>query len=209
MPAPDSHIAPNPFVLRVSEARAVLLRGIAGTAVERTSAAEAALRAATGLGNIAIDRRTSGRPRLAPPFPELAVSLSHRNDLLIAAFSPLHHVGVDIEIDAPDLDVAGLARDHFTKAEAKVVSRLSRATARDAFLRMWVAKEAALKITGRGVYDGLHEPDLADHLSTLQRDGAEIVLAASSRLPAVRIAVCRIARDHSEAVYCGLAIAST
>ena len=217
MPAPDPRSGPYSAgvaakaslpVLRVGCALAVLLDGVADDPAARTAAATSALRLAANRPDIAISRRESGRPRLAAPYRELAVSLSHRGQWLLAAFASDRDVGTDIEIDIPTLEPLLLARDHFAQTELHAIASLSDAAARDAFLRLWVAKEAALKVTGRGIHDGLGEPDLATHLPGLQQDGAGIALAASARLPALRIAVCRVTPGSGPVIYCGLAVAA-
>lgn len=200
-PAPTGTI-----VLRVGDACGVLLSTAARNALERTATAQAALRAHTGRADIMIGRRSSGRPNLAPPYPELGGTLSHRDDLILAGFSPTQRVGADIEIDTPALDARQLAADHFTQAEAAAIRRLVDAAARDAFLRLWVAKEAALKLTGRGIYDGLDEPDLAPHIDVLMRDDLTIDVAASARLPALQLTVCRVALTGRPDIYCALAV---
>lgn len=194
--------------LRVGDALAVLLAGIPDAPGERTAAAERALRTATGREDLAVGRRPSGRPRLSPPYPELGVSLSHRVDLLLAAFSPTRHVGVDIEIATPGLDPKGIAADYFSTAEAGAIAPLAEPEACEAFLRLWVAKEAALKLTGRGIYDGVNEPDLGAQMARLLRDGEAMDVMATPRLPSMRIAVCRIELPARPAIYCGLAVAS-
>lgn len=175
----------------------------------RDRRASAALRALTGDTQIEIARRPSGRPRLAPPHPELGVSLSHRDGLLLAGFSPRAAIGVDLEIGDPSADPARLARDHFARSEADAVTRLPAAAARDLFYRMWVAKEAALKATGRGIYDGADEPCFTLHLAALANDRGLIAVPASSRLPAVRLTVARVVRQGAAPLYCALAVLDT
>lgn len=195
-------------VLRSGAAVAVLVCGVGDGAQLRIEAAQRALRLHTGRTDILIDRRPSGRPRLAPPYAELAVSLSHRGDLLLAAFSPAGPVGADIEIDAPGLEPKVMAADHFSSGEAAALVRLGEAGARDLFLRLWVAKEAALKVSGRGIFDGVGEPDLAAHLDRLSRDGSEVRLSSSVRLPALTITTRRLAQSARPTIYCGLAVAA-
>ncbi len=195
-------------MLQSAAAFAVLISGVEDGTAQRIEAAQTALRQHTGRGDILIGQRPSGRPNLARPYPELAVSLSHRADMLLAAFSPTGDVGADIEIDAPEIEVHRLATDHFSPGEAAAVARAGGATARELFLRMWVAKEAALKVSGRGVFDGVGEPDLAAHLDRLAQDGAEIQVAASGRLPALTLVVRRLALPQRPSIYCGLAVAA-
>ncbi len=195
-------------MLQSAAAVAVLVSGVVDGTAQRIEAAQIALRQCTGRGDILIGQRPSGRPRLALPYPELAVSLSHRADLLLAAFSPIGDVGADIEIDAPDIEAHRVATDHFSPGEAAAVARAGEATARDLFLRLWVAKEAALKVSGRGVFDGVGEPDLAAHLDRLAHDGAEIQIAARGRLPALTLVLRRLALPQRPSIYCGLAVAA-
>jgi 4'-phosphopantetheinyl transferase len=177
--------------LRVGDAFALVLDNCEESAEAHLATAQAALRAAAGDPALKLARRPSGRPRLEPPWPELGVSLSSRGSLLAVAFSPTGSVGVDIEPDDPALDAARLAVDHFSSAEARLLAACASAgAARDLFLRLWTLKEAVLKATGRGVYDGLAEPNLSPDAATLVRDGEVLQLAAGERVPASQ-ATCR------------------
>ena len=125
-----------------------------------------------------------------------------------AAFSPDGPVGADIELDDADLDAARLAADHFAPGEASAVAAASGPARRDLLLRLWVAKEAALKLTGRGIHDGADEPDLSGVLATLAHDGAAIALPAGRRLPALSLAVRRLSCPGPVMVYCALAVST-
>ncbi|MET0529350.1 MAG: 4'-phosphopantetheinyl transferase superfamily protein [Microvirga sp.] len=138
---------------------------------------------------IVVAQRPSGRPRLAGAEPELGVSLSWRDGSLLVGYSPTANVGVDLEPDDATLDAIQLAQDHFSSGEAEAISNA--ADPRDLFLRLWVAKEAILKATGRGVYDGLDEPDLARCIVFL-RGETPFEIPASSRAPAGSAVVKRI-----------------
>lgn len=128
-----------------------------------------ALRRGLGNADIALTRRASGRPSLGPPCHELGVSIARRCGLLLAGFAPDRAVGVDLEAGnaVSSAEVVRLAKDHFAIREAAAVAGRLDEAARDLFLRLWVAKEAALKITGRGIYDGMDEPDLHLHLAAI------------------------------------------
>ncbi len=202
-----SHIFKSRIVLQSGDGLAVLVENAPIAADQRIECAQQVLREYTGRADIIIGRRASGRPRLAPPYPELAVSLSHRGRNLLAAFSPMSDVGVDIEPDDPAIEVMRLAADHFSQAESAALATLPAVQSRDMFLRLWVAKEAALKLTGRGIFDGLGEPDLALDLEPLRVGDRTIAVPASSRLPALTISVCRILLPGQPANYCGLAVA--
>lgn len=170
--------------LALPGAMAVLLPLRSDDRHERDAIASAALRRATGRADITIARRPTGRPRLEPPYPELGVSIARRGGLAVVGFSASAEVGVDIEAigSASPLDPRRLASDHFAAAEAAAIASLAPDAARSAFLMLWVAKEAALKTTGRGVFDGLDQPDLSASLDRLL--GGDVVrVAPSAALP--------------------------
>lgn len=196
--------------LRLGDALAVVGNVTDGDASDGCLVAGRWLATATGRTDIAISRRASGRPRLAPPYRELAVSLSSSTGHRAAAFSPTRIVGVDIEVADTGVDAVALARDHFTTAEAKAIAEMARDfrdAAHDLFWRLWVAKEAALKTTGRGVFDGLAEPDLSDLIAAIRHDGRSVTCRAGLRLPALTIATWRLAATTGASLYCGLATA--
>jgi 4'-phosphopantetheinyl transferase len=194
-------------VLRLGSSLAVLIAGVAAARDAHDRIATEALRDATGRKDILVTRRPSGRPRLLPPYPELGVSLSYRDGLLLTAFNPEGSVGADLELrdTSTNLDPARLAADHFTAKEASSVAGLKGIAAEDLFLRLWVAKEAVLKLTGRGVYDGLLAPDLGRHLDALSRDNTPIALDTHERHPRLELAVSHLEREGFPAVYVGLA----
>lgn len=207
MPMAQPHGAHVRTVLRLGAATAVLIGDAPAGAGARDRLAAAVLRQATGRGDITIGRRPSGRPRLDPPYCELGVSLSRRDPLLLAGFAAQAAVGVDLELDdgARSLDAAGLARDHFSCDEAAILSDLpSTGTRRDLFLRLWVAKEAALKATGRGVFDGLQQPDLAQHAAALSAGDA--ILDARIGEHRLALAVTIVACPPAGLAYCALAL---
>lgn len=196
------------IVLQLERTIGVLVCGVPAGRPAHDAAATAALRQATGCHDISIVRRPSGRPALAPPYPELSVSLSWREGLLLVTFDPQRIVGADIEpADAGrNLDPVRLAADHFSAAEAAAVKALPADAAADLFLRLWVAKEAALKLGGRGVFDGLAEPDLSTHIAALQQESSPVTLGAGSHLPALQLLVTRpLVPGLSGAPFCAVA----
>ncbi|MFK0166198.1 4'-phosphopantetheinyl transferase family protein [Rhizobium sp. NPDC090279] len=193
-------------VLTVADAMAVIVRPAPGGHEERDAMAQAALRRAAQRDDLSIYRRPSDRPALRPPYHELGISLSHRADLLLAGFAPDGAVGVDIEIeDSNSFDPTAFAADHFSRAEAAAVATLDGAAALEICYRLWVAKEAALKISGRGIFDGLDEPDLAAQPNHLRIDGATVRLGAGRRLPPIELTVTRLTGLTDQPVYCALA----
>jgi 4'-phosphopantetheinyl transferase len=88
-----------------------------------------------------------GKPHLVAPRCEF--NLSHAAGVLLIAVagSP---VGVDVELLRPLPNLRGLIEVACTPEEASTLADLG-ASAHDAFLRLWVAKEALLKASGAGL----------------------------------------------------------
>jgi 4'-phosphopantetheinyl transferase len=85
-----------------------------------------------------------GKPRLDPP-SSLKFNVSHSGAVGLVAIANDADVGVDVEEVKPRPDLPGLARRVFTEREREAVD------GEMWFYRHWVAKEAFVKATGRGV----------------------------------------------------------
>ena len=96
---------------------------------------------------IAFAAGANGKPRLADAAPPLRFNLSHSAGLALIVTSAQAEVGVDVEQVKPRRDLAGIAKRVFTAAERAEIE----AGGDEAFYRHWVAKEAFVKATGRGV----------------------------------------------------------
>lgn len=83
----------------------------------------------------------------------LRVSVSHTRTWTVYAIAHRHVVGVDIECDDTDVDVAELSDLVLTPAEARALRRLPDAKRRPALLDLWTRKEAYLKGRGTGMLD--------------------------------------------------------
>jgi 4'-phosphopantetheinyl transferase len=176
--------------LQIGDAVALVTACAGMDSAAHASCATGVLRMLTSDPALTVGRRPSGRPRLMPPHRELGVSLSARATTLGIGYCPTADVGVDIEVDDAALDPLRLARDHFSSAEAGLIAAApDLRAARRLFLRLWCAKEAALKMRGRGVFDGLAEPDLSAAASELRGGTAVIAIAASGAQPPVTVAV--------------------
>lgn len=92
-----------------------------------------------------------GKPRLAEG--RLAFNLSHAGRHALLAIGPAGmEIGVDIEEMRAVLDLEALAPVCLTLAERTEFAALADdATRREAFLRLWVRKEACLKAMGTGL----------------------------------------------------------
>jgi 4'-phosphopantetheinyl transferase len=118
----------------------------------RWAAARSGLRALLGgyldadPAALAFDERA--KPRLDPASP-LRFNLSHSGDSALIAVATEREVGVDLERVREGRDIAGLTRRVLLSSERAAVSEAADPTA--AFHRHWVAKEAFVKATGRGI----------------------------------------------------------
>jgi 4'-phosphopantetheinyl transferase len=86
----------------------------------------------------------SGKPRLDSP-SSVQFNVSHSGDVAMIAIARDAEVGVDVEEVKPRADRYGVARRVFTLAEREAIDGEA------AFFRHWVAKEAFVKATGRGM----------------------------------------------------------
>jgi 4'-phosphopantetheinyl transferase len=88
-----------------------------------------------------------GKPRLDDRSAGVRFNLSHSAGLALIAIAREVEVGVDVEEIRPRNDLGGVARRVFTEAEREAVE----VGGEPAFYRHWVAKEAFVKATGRGI----------------------------------------------------------
>jgi 4'-phosphopantetheinyl transferase len=99
---------------------------------------------------VAFAASAQGKPRLDPLSP-LRFNLSHSGAVALVAVAVDAEVGIDVEQVRPRRDLGGLARRVLTEAEREAVDTAPPADRERAFYRHWVAKEAFVKATGRGV----------------------------------------------------------
>ncbi len=87
---------------------------------------------------------------------ELHFSLSHTGDKILAAFARFA-IGVDVEISTRKLSFEAVARRYFDPLECAFLETCSKVERQGMFFRMWVRKEAAVKLTGEGLALGLRK----------------------------------------------------
>jgi 4'-phosphopantetheinyl transferase len=90
-----------------------------------------------------------GKPCLADAQAAVHFNVSHSGDLVLVAFGNLP-VGVDIEMQRADIDLAAIAGTCFSAAERSDIF-LAPADAQAKFFRYWTCKEAWIKADGRGL----------------------------------------------------------
>jgi 4'-phosphopantetheinyl transferase len=109
---------------------------------------------------VRIERGEHGKPHVADA--PLEFNLSHAGGALLLAVSRRIALGIDLEsIRRKTRPAVELARRFFTPAEARALEALPPNRRQDTFLRLWCAKEAALKAHGRGIGFGLDRFEFA------------------------------------------------
>ncbi|MDN7923588.1 4'-phosphopantetheinyl transferase superfamily protein, partial [Burkholderia gladioli] len=153
------------------------LREVLGAAL---GVAPAALRFATG---------EAGRPSLvadcAPGAAALDFNVSHSGSHALIAWSASTRVGVDVEAPREGFDWTPLGQSVFAPADEAAVLACAPAGRRDAFYRVWTAKEALLKVLGVGIAGGLEAFSVLDP----RRPGELVPCVVDSSAPASGVAV--------------------
>jgi 4'-phosphopantetheinyl transferase len=106
------------------------------------------------LSQIVFRETEKGRPYL-PDLPDFRFSFSSCRFGFLGAWSSTHGIGIDLEDQTRNLELAELAQQFFSDAEAKVVTEVSGQTRQRTFFQLWSLKEAALKSIGEGLPYGL------------------------------------------------------
>ena len=101
-----------------------------------------------------------GRPELANG-SGLVFSLSHSGDLAVLAVSRKRMLGIDVEMIRNDLDILGLARRYFARAEWERIVDAPPHERAPLFFSSWTCKEALLKARGLGLSGALNGFEIA------------------------------------------------
>ncbi|MGC2210623.1 MAG: 4'-phosphopantetheinyl transferase superfamily protein [Candidatus Korobacteraceae bacterium] len=119
-----------------------------------------------------------GKPELAAqpnPLP-LRFNVSHSAQLALIAVGAVHRLGIDIEQERSDVDVAALSARFFSARERAALQSLPDHLRRTAFFACWTRKESFLKATGDGLWFPLADfsvtahPDLDPALEEIRGD---------------------------------------
>jgi len=158
------------------------------------STGRALLRRASALYGVPVSATVSpgahGKPAF-PEYPDVHFNLSHALNRVVLTISSVQAVGVDIEHLDRQLRSRALAKRNCHPNELLALEDLDDESHRQAFLEMWVRKEAVLKARGDGVHGGPSNVDstagpgrarygtYADwHLHEWTTDGYLIVIAS-------------------------------
>ena len=101
-------------------------------------------------GAVVLAQSRHGKPRLEPRSP-LRFSVTHSEELALVACASDREVGVDVEWAGRPRDSVGIARRWLADAERAAIEEAPASERGAAFYRHWVAKEAFVKATGRGI----------------------------------------------------------
>lgn len=108
---------------------------------------------------LSITEGLHGKPRLAgvPENEEaLMFNIAHAGNVVVAAFSRAHPVGIDVEPQGRDADMEALVQRVFTESERRHWQTLPPTRRSSFFFQVWTCKEAFLKATGHGLQRALH-----------------------------------------------------
>lgn len=96
---------------------------------------------------VVIERGTRGRP-FAADANGLDFNVSHTEGVALIGMTVGVRIGVDVEHDARQLNVEGVARKFMAASEQRALADLEPDARRRALLRLWTCKEAMSKATG-------------------------------------------------------------
>lgn len=156
--SPDERLAAETFKNAALQRRFVLVRGmvrqvLASYLLETQNCASLQ----TIARELQFGRGDAGKPFLLGLAEPLFFNLSHTGNHLLIAVSSTGEVGVDIEQHQQRRSFIPLAERCFSANELNYWQALPKAQQLPAFYRLWTAKEAFVKATGRGIALGLQQ----------------------------------------------------
>lgn len=112
---------------------------------------------------IAFQYGSHGKPKLVDKMNtiQLEFNLSHSEELAIYGITCHHLIGVDVEYLRPMPDAEKLAKRFFCHQEFEKINSLSIIHKNTEFFKLWTAKEAYLKATGKGISGGLDKVEIS------------------------------------------------
>lgn len=126
-----------------------------------------------------------GKPKLAALEANyLQFNLSHSEELALYGFTCDRRIGIDLEYLRNLKDLENLARRFFSATEAQQILNLSGEAQKQAFLRIWTAKEAYLKATGEGLSGLLESVEIS-----LQQEKVSLLSVGGDKSIAKRWAI--------------------
>lgn len=92
---------------------------------------------------------------------ELKFNLSHAGNVLISGFSIGHDIGVDVEYNKMNIELAEIASHFFSKKEYDLLMQLPQGKRLSAFYSCWTRKESFIKAKGSGLSIPLSKFDVS------------------------------------------------
>ncbi|HEX4521711.1 MAG TPA: 4'-phosphopantetheinyl transferase superfamily protein [Gaiellaceae bacterium] len=138
---------------------------------------------------LAHERDSHGRP-FVPGHPELRLSMSHAEGMLLVAVADGCRVGVDVEI-VRDRGISSLPAHALSERE---LNDLGEPPGLETFLSYWTRKEAVLKAAGVGL---AIEPSLVE----LARNGPNVCRLPAAFGPPDRWSACEVPLDGYAAAF--------
>lgn len=133
---------------------------------------------------IAYEKR--GKPYLTE-YPDVYFNLSHSGDYVCCAVGDMP-VGIDIQriTDVKE----GLAHRFFTERDNQKLAACDEEERKKLFFRMWSIKESYIKLTGRGMEEGLNTFEIDWQGKRIAAHGTEAYFEECSYLPEYCFCVC-------------------
>jgi 4'-phosphopantetheinyl transferase len=128
---------------------------------------------------ISFDAGLGGKPVLSGHSHGLSFNLSHSRGRAVLAVSDGRDVGIDVELERPDVDMLSIASSYFCRSELDAIRSVALAQRCSEFFRYWVAKEAVLKGEGLGLGFPL---DRLEVRFAVDRQSAQVVSFDTARL---------------------------
>lgn len=107
--------------------------------------------AGKAFSSISIENHPEGAPYLAKPRSQGCLSISHRQNIAVCAFTPAHDVQVGIDLEHIEPREMSFVEDFFTPREADHTKQLGEETRHLWSTLVWSAKEAVLKAWQKGL----------------------------------------------------------
>lgn len=97
-----------------------------------------------------------GKPSLSS-HETLNFNISHSNDVALLAFTKNHPIGIDVEFNRQNVEIAEIATRFFTPEEANTINNLPVELQLEHFFTYWTCKEAFIKAIGKGLSYALNK----------------------------------------------------
>lgn len=131
--------------------RSLLAGYLLQTGIKNIKSAESGLPAGAAPLSLSYVQGENGKPYLAD-YPDIYFNISHSGSYVICALAG-EEIGVDIQ---EHRRVSGrLGERFFSEADKELLERYGGEDAGELFYRIWAVKEAHMKLTGRGMAEGM------------------------------------------------------